>query len=189
MAKGGSKDIPETEEERALAEVARGRLRDFQERFVPSENEFIRNLEVTEFDEAQMRGIASSATQREFDQAQDQILDQQTSAGVNPNSGRYQDALNKVIQRRGIATGGATANANAAMDRKRITNLEAGIGLGRGQSSDAFTGMGQIAQDMQNRAIDDRNRAIGRRQGTMNAIGNVAGGVAGYYQNENKGDG
>jgi len=101
----GPKKLDETEEQRALAEIAAQRFNRYKEVFAPLEDQYIQQVfdvrNQSNYEDA--GGIAASQFQREFQTGQDKLTDQMFQQGVDPSSGAFQE--NSAALRRAQAVG------------------------------------------------------------------------------------
>lgn len=177
MSKGGSNEIPETEEEKELARVAVDKWNDYTDNYVPAENEFIRRIEVTEQDREGLKGAVNAGVNVAFDGARKDVIERETNSGAKPGSGRFNQALERVLNKQGRSLGFGAVDAEQSMDVQRADGLNAAISIGRGKESDALQGMNDLANNAYDRARSDAENANTRRAGNIGAVGTVVGGV------------
>jgi hypothetical protein len=151
---GKPKTPNETEEARALAEVAAQRFNRYKEVFAPLEDQYIEDVfEVRDQGNYEMAGgLASAAFQPEFQKANENLAGQMFQQGVDPSSGAFQQnsaALRRAAAvRQGLGVGGAKIdNTN-----RFYQGLQGIIAMGQGQAGEAISGMGQIASNAEERA-------------------------------------
>jgi len=184
MSGGGSGKVKETEEEKALARVAGEKWNDYQDRFVPYENEFMSRMEVTDADRDQFKGGIIGQANKSFAESENALLDEQIGKGARPGSGRFQAALNRVMQKRGKSIGYRLTDADNMMDEKRASNLQSVVDLGRGKEMEAYRSMGDLATQAHRDAIADGEESRIRSEGNNQAFGNVIGGAARVWGNK-----
>ena len=177
MSGGGSGRAKETKEEKELARVAGEKWNDYVQRFIPFENEFINRIEVTDQDRQDLQGTVIGGANKAFSQVEKETLGHEIGKGAKPGSGRFYDALNRVMRKRGKSLGYRGADAYNDMDSKRATNLQSAINIGRGKEADAFSGMGELASAAHRDAISDANESNIRSEGNNQALGTVIGGA------------
>ena len=182
---GGSTDVPETEAERALAEVSAGKWKMYQDQFVPLENQYMREVDNLGSKGSQQR-LATMAMDKASESTfglQNQLNQQSFARGIDPSSGQYQTksmVLNGAIQRTkdNAYAQGMNAAKNAHM--QGIGNV---VAMGSGQDTAAFNGFGNLANTAARNALADSGRAFERNLGNQQLTGQVLGAAAGYGVN------
>lgn len=182
---GGSAEVPETEAERALAEVSAGKWKLYQEQFVPLENKYMREVDA----------LGSAGRQQRLGQmAQDkaaeatyglhsQLGQQYFSRGIDPSSGGYQTksmALNSAIQR---TKDNAYAQGINAAKNAHLQGIGNVVAMGSGQDTSAFNGFSNMANTAARNALNDSGRAFERNLGEQQLTGQALGAVAAYGAN------
>lgn len=187
----GGPDTPEqTPEERALGEIAIERWNDYQNRFVPIEDQYIEDVQKTESDFEDARGKTTAAVNMAFDGAEEKVKDNLIASGVAPDSGQFIKAMDGITEDRGLSLGTGLNESDIAVDTQHLKGLQSVVQMGQGQAGDALDGMGSVAADATRDAIDRAERSFQNRQAGLHLVGNVAGaGAAGYMNSSSPGTG
>lgn len=167
MGGGGSKNkIPETTEEKALAEIATEEFRRNQDVISPLVDDFIANEAVMSDSDYAMG--ANLATSQVADKLSGQVG--QAMRGVNPNSGAASRALADIATVGGQSKAAAAADTTTGLygaENQRLMNL---VSMGRGQNARAVEGLNAAARGAAQRAVADANADYKRRAGMQNTI-------------------
>lgn len=98
MGKGGSGKVEETAAQKALAEVAMQQWQLYQNELKPYEDLFMNKVDdlkrEEEFDK--LAGTAALGTAQSFGEARQGLADGMAAAGVDPSSGKYQEAMKEL---------------------------------------------------------------------------------------------
>jgi hypothetical protein len=174
---GGDTDIPETEAERALAEVSAKKWQDYQENFVPLENQYMQRVD----DIGQQSNIdrvgdqAAAGVMSETSGANVGLQQQQFAKGLDPTSGGFKtksSALNGAIQK---SVQNAKNNGQFAAENSHIKGLGNVVAIGNGQETTAFNSMGSLAGQATSQAVNDSMNDFSRAQGEQDMVGTIAG--------------
>lgn len=159
MCKGGDTEVEETTQEIELSKISTEQWNEYQTRFKPFENKWIKDIHTDASDQAVMAGQVNAGVGAEFDKGTENVAKQSFSAGVDPSSGRFKAATGGLSARRGAATGKAISVAGQAVDDQTYQGLQQAIAMGRGQSATALRDMTSLAYDATGKAIaDEQNR-------------------------------
>ena len=178
MSGGGAKKLDETEEQRAIAEIAAERFNRYKEVFAPLEDQYIKQVfDVRDQGNYETAGgLAAAEFQREFQNANQQAAGQMMSQGVDPTSGVFQENSAALRRAQAVKQGLGIAGAKIANTDRFYQGLKGVIQMGQGQASDAIGGLSRIAETAQQKANADAESAFqsnsALRSGSM--------GVAGY---------
>jgi hypothetical protein len=177
---GGSTDVPETAAERALAEVSAKEWQDYQENFVPLENQYMERVnEYGDIQKQQQIGNqAASQVMTGLSGANNQMQQQQFSQGLDPTSGGFKTkslALNKAIQK---TKANAQAQGQFAGENAYIQGLGNIVAMGNNQQTTAMGSMGDLARQSTTNAINDSRNDFIKWQGDQELKGAVVGGLA-----------
>ena len=180
MGKGGG-EARETADQRAAMEVAAQRWNQYQQFFVPVENQFIDRVGHMQ-DPAQYaaaQGVSNAAITDELAPMEGQFTAGAIDRGANPNSGMFQSpALAKARMRARGA--GATAANSSQTDRAYAARLGL-IQMGEGQQAEAMTGMMDLAANSGRMAGQVAQSQLDINQSNLGLIGTVAcAGTRGY---------
>ena len=172
--KGKAKQAPETEQERALAEVAREKWARYQDIGVKAENAFMGKVDAmgTEASNQFARGLAASATNAKFS---DRPQPQKAGLGVGLNSGAAKnDMFGKAMAR---AEAGAENTMGAALTREdqHAGGIRQVVAMGQGQSAQAQSGLTDLASSANQKAASDAVNDFNSRAANMEAAGTLVG--------------
>lgn len=187
MAKDKGKP-QETEQQRALAEVARAKLTDARERWQPLQRRAAQQIVAAGAEGSSARQHAAGQSNVDnavrFSDAR-QALD--AKAGATGSFGSSGHKLGLVGMGSDQATSRAlgAVQADQAVDEATITGLGAVTALGRGEQAGAIAGLGRAADISGQIAAADAQASLDRRMGNAALVGRVAGLAASNY----KGDG
>lgn len=181
FCKGDAPSVKETKEEQAFADIAGKKWQYYQDNFKPLEQAYMDDVESLNTDEARdfASGVAGSSTAVAFDDAQKQAAKELTSGGINPSSGKYQTTMSGLSDYQGASATENKTMAENTVDDQYIGGLQNISAIGRGQSTTAQSGFGDLANSAASKATDDAVNSFNKRAGTINAIGS-AGGLAAY---------
>jgi hypothetical protein len=187
MGGGSSKpqEIPETEAERALAEVSAGKWELYQEEFIPLENQYMAEVDALGSEGSQQRlgQMAQDKAAEATYGLQTQLNQQSFARGIDPSSGAYQTksmALNSAIQR---TKDNAYAQGINAAKNAHLQGIGNVVAMGSGQDTAAFNGFANLANTSARSAIGDTGRAFERSLGDQQLTGQVLGAATGYGMN------
>lgn len=179
---GGSTEVPETAAEIALAETSAKKWQDYQENFVPLENQYMKrvddmgtqnsinrvgNAAMGQVDQ-QMRGQNAGLTQQSFQHNLDP-----TSGGFKTKSIALNSAIDQTRQN-------AVNNGQFAAENSHIQGLGNIVAMGNNQETTAFNSMGSLASQAAGQAINDAQANYTKWQGDQEMKGAIAGGLASY---------
>lgn len=178
----GDTSVEETEQEKALAEIAVKTWQRHKEVLVPWENKYIRDVTNINPEERQnLMGGVATAVGREADRATDEVTKADIASGAAPGSGRFNTRVAEVGIGRGEAIADATRKATTGLEEQRIQGLKDVIAMGRGVAGEGVTATSNVARGAVDSAIDTAYSRADARGSTSQALGTAAGmGVAGY---------
>jgi hypothetical protein len=176
----GPKKLDETEQERALAEIAAQRFNRYKEVFAPLEDQYIQQVfdvrDQSNYENA--GGIAAAQFQREFQTGQDKLSDQMFQQGVDPSSGAFQENSAALRRAQAVGQGLGVSGAKVANTDRFYQGLRGVMAIGQGQASDAIEGMAGIARQSQETANAAAARAFDKssaiRSGVSAGLGYAA---------------
>ena len=176
----GAKKLDETEQERALAEIAAQRFNRYKEVFAPLEDQYIQQVfdvrDQSNYENA--GGIAAAQFQKEFQTGQDKLTDQMFQQGVDPSSGAFQENSAALRRAQAVGQGIGVSGAKVANTDRFYQGLRGVMAIGQGQASDAIEGMAGIARQSQERAAASAESAFNRssaiRSGVSAGLGYAA---------------
>lgn len=177
FCKGDAPSVEETKEEQAFAEIAGKKWRYYQDNVRPLEEAYMNDVNALNTEGARdfAAGVAGSSTSAQFDNARKQAAESLNSAGINPASGRYQATMTGLSDYQGAATTENKTMAENSVDDQYIGGLQNISAIGRGQSTTAQAGLGDLASSAANKARGDAYSAFNNRAGTVNAVGAIGG--------------
>ena len=184
MAGKNDGKVQETEQERALAQVASQRIADYKRRWAPlitRVGEMTRAMKAPDsFEREQMRGKVTGAARVAFTDAKSKAETAERSAGVRSSSARSK--LNAVEQGAEEATsvGIGRTRADQAIDDAYTQGLSRIMALGRGQAAGAVSNLGKSASMASQQAGFDAQMSARKRAGNAQLAGQVAGIGIGY---------
>ena len=178
MGKGSKVD--ETEQERALAEIAAQRFNRYKEVFAPLEDQYIQQVfdvrNQSNYENA--GGIAAAQFQKEFQTGQDKLTDQMFQQGVDPSSGAFQENSAALRRAQAVGQGLGVSGAKVANTDRFYQGLRGVMAIGQGQSADAIEGMAGLARQSGERATAAAESAFERssaiRSGVASGLGYAA---------------
>jgi hypothetical protein len=177
MGKNDPKLPPDTEEAKALAEVAAKRFNRYQEVFVPLENAYIGDvMNVREQGTYEtIGGLAAADYAREFAGANDQLADEMQQQGVDPNSGVFMGNSSALRKAQAMKQGLGVAGAKIANTTRFYDGLQGLIMMGQGQAGQSIGGLKDIATSSTEKAISDANTAFMNASGMRAGVGRMVG--------------
>lgn len=182
---GGSGQIKETEDQKALAKIAADRFKRYQEIYKPVENQYMQ--EVQKFNEpvrqTQASNKAVADTQSVFGKAiADEVNQRTAQSGANINSGAVQSAINTGATKEAIASADNVNRSQQATQDAYVGGLQSIVGMGNGQASEAIQGMGDIAAASNQKAMNAAVSSHNDRSATRSAIGAGIGAATETYK-------
>lgn len=191
MGGGGDTRIKETEEQKALATVAMQRWQDYQEKFRPYEDKFMRKVDSLNSERSynQVANMASAEVGNQFSEAINQSAVQLGASGVNPNSGLFKRELSKLEQQKAKAQVDTVNQGQVSQQDRYTQGLGNIVAMGQGKSGEAMAGLGDIASNANRYAVNAAQNRFQNNQDTQTAVGGVAGAGARYGLNYLEKDG
>jgi hypothetical protein len=186
MGGGGSNKVDETPQQKAFAKVAMQKWADYGQKYRPYENKFMRDVDRlnTENSYQQASDVASVPVESEFTGAVMNTATQMTSAGLNPNSGKFQEELNKIDRKKQQVKADVQNQAQIGQQDRYVSGVQNIVRMGQGQSTQAMQGLGDVASMANQRANADANVSAQNRYGTQQAVGATVGGATRYGLNQ-----
>lgn len=176
---GGDADasIDDTNDAKALTDVALKHLERYEEVGAPFEDKYID--EMTNYDTAdrqqQVSGQAASAVSGAFGEAINEDLKTKAAGGINPSSGAFKTAINEGYM---AEAGAKSDNVNRSLQSLQDTEMQGKqnvIAMGRGQQTEAIQGLNSMAVDSTQRAKDTAFRNHNTNSANGEALGMAAG--------------
>lgn len=177
FCKGDAPSVKETKEEQAFADIAGKKWQYYQDNFKPLEQAYMDDVEALNTDGARdfASGVAGSSTAVAFDNARKESADGLASAGINPSSGKFQSTMSKLSDYQGASSSENMAMAENSIDDQYVGGLQNVSAIGRGQSTTAQAGLGDLARSAANKAEGDAASSFNKTASTANAVGTAAG--------------
>lgn len=182
MGGGGSNKVEETPQQKAFAKVSMQKWSDYKTKYRPYEDKFMRDVDRlnTENSYQQASDLASVPVESEFTGAVMNTASQMTSGGINPNSGKFQEELNKIDRKKQQVKADYQNQAQIGQQDRYVSGVQNIVRMGQGQSTQAMQGLGDVASMANQRASNDANISAQNRYGTQQVVGGVVGGATRY---------
>jgi hypothetical protein len=183
MASRDSGQIPETAAERALADVAKAKLADYKQRWLPLQMrmaEQIQTMGKADSEErVRARGASAADTNVAFGRAGEQLASQQQNRGINTGSSRFKLAQANLGSDQARSRGMGRELAEQSVDDAYVGGLQKIMALGRGQEASASENLGRAAGLSADVAARDAYASAAERAGGYEIGGLAAGGALG----------
>ena len=190
--KGGDNKIEDTEEQKALADIAAERWESYQGDFVDAENKYIEEMQSYDKDSRveSLEGSAAAGTTAAFNQARDNTAGNMIQAGINPNSGVFKAAIrDNHVDAATSQTDNVVQTGQAVQDQK-VQGMKNIVAIGNGQAAQTLAGMGNIATASANEAASQAQTDAYEDRSNSGAAGFAIGAGAkaalGYGDDEDK---
>jgi hypothetical protein len=167
MGPSGSNEIPETPYERQLANISKAKWNDYKKRYIPFENKWI--ADVTADPAARVESVQGQTNANMAQQARSITSPQ----AIDPNLGAVKSGA--AMSKLGAATGKAVAQGGEAAKNQQVAGEEAAVALGRGTSTNAELGYGNLAQNASQSAINSAYNEFRDMSSLSQGIGQAAG--------------
>lgn len=171
----GSGGVQQSPGERAQADLAEKQWQDYQDRFVPLENDYQKQLDRIRGDRPLATGRANTDVNQAYDAAQKNMRTSQFSNRVNPNSGRATMGLADLTTDRATGASGAMTNADQATEDRYYAGQNQLVALGQGQATNANVGFRDYAALSSSNEINKAQAHQLTDAARWNAAGTVAG--------------
>ena len=182
MGKGGSNEIQETEAQKAAASVAmeqwdlyKNELQQYEDIFMDKVDDL--NNE-REYDK--LSGTAALGTAQAFGEARVGLAGSLAAGGVDPTSGKYQEAMEGLATDQALSQTDTTNRAQSSQQDKYVAGLKDVVSIGAGQKAESLAGMGDVASTSLRKATNDAQTSFQNRQATAGMVGTVLGAGASY---------
>lgn len=176
MCGSSDKEVPETEEEIALAQIADERWARYKTKFRPIENIAIKDvMEENKSPSDFGANVANLSTQAEFSRMEPAIARGLTLRGARVGSGAFEGGIRGLNVDRAAATGLGQANAQGLQRTQNLQNMQSLVNLGQGQAGEALSGYGDAAAQAQREAILNAQASAAARAAVGQAVGTGAG--------------
>lgn len=190
MSRRNRGTVPETEAERALAELARQRFVDYQTRWLPVQMESAARLgrmhQEGSFERGQAKAMFGAETARAFTDVERGIEQRNWAAGVNPGSARAKLQSAGIQADRAAATGIGWSRADQIIEDAYVRGLSSLMAAGRGQRAATFDSAADAARLAQQSALSDAMASAADRAAAYQIAGSAIGFGARYYTDQNR---
>lgn len=158
---GGSVTVQETEEEEAQAEVAESMWTLYQQKLTPYEDVFIQDVEKMNNPLAYQKaaGDTNMSYSSQFCDARDNAANSLTSAGVNPNSGKFGTTQNSLTRQQAFQENDAMNQAQSSQADQYVGGLEDALAIGSGESAQNMSALDSLSSASNKAAISDARSA------------------------------
>lgn len=180
---GGGGTPKPTEEEKALAKDSAIAYNDYQQRFVPLENEYISRFRATDGDLATQKGIGSADTYQAAHGGDTAAVQRGMGAGVGATSGRSIMARADIASARGGTAGEVIAARE--LDRKdmELRGLLKMSAFGRDLADTNRLATANLADQKTQASIAKLNSKMKEQAAYGEAAGSLAGMATSYFTN------
>lgn len=175
MGKGGSGKVEETAAQKALAEVAMQQWQLYQNELKPYEDLFMNKVDdlkrEEEFDK--LAGTAALGTAQSFGEVRQGLADGMAAAGVDPSSGKYQEAMKELEADQALSQTDTANRAQSSQQDRYVAGLKDVVSMGQGQKAEALAGYNSLASTSLNKAAMDAQSKFNNKQAVMGLVGAV----------------
>lgn len=182
---GGSNEVKETEAQRAQSEVAQRQWQLYKTDLQQYEDIFMDKVDElnngSEYDK--LAGTAALGTAQSFGSARQGLADNLAASGVDPTSGRYQEAMKDLETDQALSQTDTTNRAQSSQQDKYVAGLQDVASIGQGQKAEALQGYSDLASSSLNKAAVNAQTALANKGATQGAVGAVAGAGLAYGLN------
>lgn len=182
MGKGGSGKVEETAAQKALAEVAMQQWQLYQNELKPYEDLFMNKVDDLQREEEfdKLAGTAALGTAQSFGEARQGLADGMAAAGVDPSSGKYQEAMKALEADQALSQTDTANRAQSSQQDRYVAGLKDVVSMGQGQKAEALAGYNSLASTSLNKAAMDAQSKFNNKQAVMGLVGAVGGAATAY---------
>lgn len=161
MGGGGSVEVKETETQKAQAEVAESMWELYQQELAPYEDVFIQDVNKMNNPLAYQKaaGDTNMSYSSQFSDARDNAANSLTSAGVNPNSGKFGTSQNSLTRQQAFQENDAINQAQSSQADQYVGGLEDALAIGSGESAQNMSALDSLSNASNKAAISDARSA------------------------------
>lgn len=161
MGGGGSVEVKETETQKAQAEVAESMWELYQQELAPYEDVFIQDVNKMNNPLAYKKaaGDTNMSYSSQFSDARDNAANSLTSAGVNPNSGKFSTTQNSLTRQQAFQENDAINQAQSSQADQYVGGLEDALAIGSGESAQNMSALDSLSNASNKAAILDARSA------------------------------
>ena len=182
MGKGGSNEIQETEAQRAAADVATEQWNLYNSDLKQYEDIFMDKVDdlnnEREYDK--LSGTAALGTAQAFGEARVGLAGSLAAGGVDPTSGKYQEAMGALETDQALSQTDTTNRAQSSQQDKYVAGLKDVVSIGAGQKAESLAGIGDVATTSLRKATSDAQSSYQSQQATAGLVGTLAGAATSY---------
>lgn len=175
---GKAKEQQETAAQRALVDVARQQVEDFETRWRPVQTRLAQGIveegQADSFTRRRADTMAKVDTGVAFAGAREKANEQAADAGQF-GTGAHKLALTGMAEDQATSSGLSAVAADQAVTDQTIQGLGAVTAMGRGEKATAMNGLAQAADMSGRQAAADAQASFDRRMGTAQVLGKAAG--------------
>ncbi len=181
----GSSDVPETAAERALSEVSAGKWKQYQDNYVPLENQYMKSVDALGNANNQQRTaqMAQDNVQKSLNGMQQQTNMGMFARGIDPSSGQFQTKSVALNQAMAKTKNNAYNQGMLSAQNAYTQGLGNVVAMGNGQDTASFNGTRSLADQSARTAMNDAQRDFNKQQGDNQLAGQVIGAGVGYGMN------
>lgn len=183
---GGSdpKPVPESDEERSLAEIAVERFVRYRDKYVPVENIAIdKTTDYLEDPGDFGAGQANLATQTQYSALEPKLTTGLTLRGAKAGSGAFTGGVTGLVRDRTRSSAMGQVGTDIYERAQGIHNIGQLIRLGQGQATEGLQGMTASADAASRQAIMDAQASAAARSAMRQFIGTGVGMASASYFN------
>lgn len=161
MGGGGSVEVKETETQKAQAEVAESMWELYQQELAPYEDVFIQDVNKMNNPLAYQKAVGDTnmSYSSQFSDARDNAANSLTSAGVNPNSGKFGTTQNSLTRQQAFQENDAINQAQSSQADQYVGGLEDALAIGSGESAQNMSALDSLSGASNKAAISDARSA------------------------------
>lgn len=161
MGGGGSVEVKETETQKAQAEVAESMWELYQQELAPYEDVFIQDVYKMNnpLPYQKAAGDTNMSYSSQFSDARDNAANSLTSAGVNPNSGKFGTTQNSLTRQQAFQENDAINQAQSSQADQYVGGLEDALAIGSGESAQNMSALDSLSNASNKAAISDARSA------------------------------
>ncbi|WP_323970719.1 hypothetical protein [Aeromonas hydrophila] len=157
----------------------------YQNELKPYEDLFMNKVDdlkrEEEFDK--LAGMAALGTAQSFGEARQGLADGMAAAGVDPGSGKYQEAMKELETDQALSQTDTANRAQSSQQDRYVAGLKDVVSMGQGQKAEALSGYNSLASTSLNKAAVDAQSKFNNKQAVMGLAGALGGAATAYGMN------
>ncbi|WAG00069.1 hypothetical protein NRZ31_04685 [Aeromonas dhakensis] len=154
----------------------------YQNELKPYEDLFMNKVDdlkrEEEFDK--LAGTAALGTAQSFGEVRQGLADGMAAAGVDPSSGKYQEAMKELEADQALSQTDTANRAQSSQQDRYVAGLKDVVSMGQGQKAEALAGYNSLASTSLNKAAMDAQSKFNNKQAVMGLVGAVGGAATAY---------